>query len=81
MLQPAPQRLALVRPVARTTWKGDLLIAERFHGRGGGAGPPKRLEEGADGVLDLPIRIQTDSPGGVIHEAHGQGDFELAAAG
>jgi hypothetical protein len=29
----------------------------------------------------LPIRIQTDSPGGVIHEAHGQGDFELAAAG
>jgi hypothetical protein len=47
VLQPAPQRLALVRPVARTTWEGDLLIAERFHGRRSGAGPPKCLEEGA----------------------------------
>ena len=81
VLQPAPQRLTLVRPVARTSWKGDLLIAERFHARGGGAGPPNRLEEGADGVLDLPIRIQTDTTGGVIHEADGQGDFELAAPG
>ena len=81
VLQSAPQRLAVVRPGARTTWKRDLLIAERFHGRGGRAGPPKRLEEGAEGVLDLPIRIETDAPGGVIHEAHGQRDFEFTTAG
>ena len=67
--------------VSRPTRKGQLLLAERFHGRGGGAGAPKRLEEGAEGLLDLPIRIQTDAPGGVVHEADGQRDFELAAAG
>ena len=81
VLQPAPQRLALVSAVARPTRERELLIAEGFHGRGGGAGTPKRLEEGAEGLLDLPIGIQPDSPGGVIHEADGQRDFELAAAG
>jgi hypothetical protein len=81
MLQPAPQRLALVGAGACPTGKRELLIAERFHGRTGGAGPPKCLEERAEGLLDLPIRIETDSTGGVVHEAHGQGDFELAAAG
>ena len=62
VLQPPPQRLALVGAGARTARKGELLIAERFHGRGGRAGTPKRLEEGADRLLDLLIRIQTDSP-------------------
>ena len=81
VLQSPPQRLALVGAGARTPRKRELLIAKRFHGRGGGAGASKRLEEGAEGLLDLPIRIQTDAPGGVVHEAHGQRDFELAAAG
>lgn len=81
VLQPAPQRLALVRPVARTPGKGDLLRAKRFHGRRRRARPSKRLEERAEGVLDLPIRIETHTPGGVVHEAHRQRDFELAATG
>jgi hypothetical protein len=67
--------------VARPTRKRQLLIAERLHGRGGRAGAPKRLEEGADCLLDLPIRIETDTTHRVIHKADGQRDFELATSG
>src|SRR5262245_28332375 len=55
VLQPPPQRLALMRAVARPARKWELLIAEGFHGGGGRAAASKRLEERADRLLDLLI--------------------------
>src|ERR1700682_2100028 len=80
MLQGAPERLGVAEGVPRPAWKWELLIAEGFYGRGGGSSAPKRLEEGAEGLLDLLIRIQADAPCRVRDEAHGQRDLELAAA-
>jgi hypothetical protein len=54
VLQPSPERLALIGPVPRSTRKEELPIAERFHG-GRGAGARKGLEEGADRLPDLLI--------------------------
>lgn len=77
VLQRDPERLAGVRTVARAAWNQELLVAERFHGRRRGSGPSKGLEEGADRVLDLLIKIQRHPAGGVIDEANGKRRFEF----
>src|SRR5262245_4467363 len=55
VLERRPQHLARVRTLTRAPREEELLLAEGLDRRRRRSGSPKRLEEGADGALDLLI--------------------------
>lgn len=80
MLERDPSGAWVADAMGRMARKQQLVIAEGLHGGRRRTRPPKRVEEGADRILDPLIRIERDATRGIVDKAHRQWHFELAAA-
>ena len=81
MDQGPPHELPSVKPTPQPPREEQILLAKKLDGRHSGPRACEGVEERADRLLHLLIRIQDDSVLGVIQEADRQGRLEFTATG
>ena len=64
--------------VPSVPWKLQSLFAEGGHGGPRRAAPPERVEEKAEALLHLLIRIQHHPLGGIVNQPDRQTHFQFA---
>src|SRR5207244_8007807 len=76
-----PGQLSFVQPAADPAWEEELALVELLEGGPGRAGPPERVEQVANRLLDLGVGVEDDPARRVVAQPDRQRPGQLAPAG
>ena len=76
-----PSQLAFVGAPAEAPREGQVVLVEVLHNGQGRTFPLVHLKEGAQGLLDLLVRVEDDVALHVVDQAHRQRHTQFASAG
>ena len=74
-------QLAHVRPATRPVRKAQLLVAEMLHRGTRRAGPGEGVEQQAQAVLHLRVRIEDHTAERIVDQPHRQRQLQLPTPG